>query len=53
MSTTLSRISYSESPEKAAESCDLVVEAIVENMATKQELFGKLDKCAPRCGNVM
>ncbi len=48
-STTLSRIQYNTNPEEAARSCDLVVEAIVENMGVKQELFSKLDKACQRC----
>lgn len=43
----LARISVSETLEDAA-NCDLVVEAIVENVKIKQEFFGKLDKiCKP------
>ena len=45
---TLSRIQYSEDPVAAVKSCDLVIEAIVENMAVKKELFSKLDQSAPR-----
>ena len=48
MSQTLSRIQYVEDPVGAAEKSDLVVEAIVENMAAKHELFSKLDKAAPQ-----
>ena len=48
MSQTLSRIQYSEDPVSAATTSDLVVEAIVENMAVKKELFAKLDQSAPR-----
>ena len=47
MTQTLSRIQYVEDAAGAAEKSDLVVEAIVENMATKHELFSKLDKAAP------
>jgi len=48
VSQTLSRIQYSEDPVSAATTSDLVVEAIVENMAIKKELFAKLDQSAPR-----
>ena len=48
MTQTLSRIQYIEDPVGAAEKSDLVVEAIVENMAAKHELFSKLDKAAPQ-----
>ncbi len=48
MVDVLSRIEYSTSAEEAARSCDLVVEAIVENMPTKQKLFASLDKVCPR-----
>ena len=47
MTQTLSRIQYVEDAARAAEKSDLVVEATVENMATKHELFSKLDKVAP------
>ena len=48
MTQTLSRIQYIEDAVGAAEKSDLVVEAIVENMAAKHELFSKLDKAAPQ-----
>ena len=48
MTQTLSRIQYVEDAVAAAEKSDLVVEAIVENMAAKHELFSKLDKAAPQ-----
>ncbi len=45
--TTLSRLSWTTKVEDLA-GCDLVVEAILENMAAKQELFKALDGlCAP------
>jgi hypothetical protein len=44
----VSRIQYVEDAVVAAEKSDLVVEAIVENMAAKHELFSKLDKAAPQ-----
>ena len=45
---TLARIQYLEDPIAVATTSDLVVEAIVENMAIKKELFAKLDQSAPR-----
>ncbi len=48
MAATLSRIQYSTKPEDVAGSCDLVVEAIVENLKIKQDLFSRLDKACPR-----
>ncbi|XP_048385205.1 hydroxyacyl-coenzyme A dehydrogenase, mitochondrial [Stegostoma tigrinum] len=44
---TLRRISTSTDPVSAMHSTDLVIEAIVENIKVKQELFEKLDKAAP------
>lgn len=44
----LGRIKLSTSIESAAEKADLVIEAIVENIGVKHELFKKLDKLAPR-----
>jgi len=34
--------------EKAVSSADLVIEAVVENLEMKQQLFASLDKAAPR-----
>ena len=48
MTTTLGRIQYTVDPVEAAKSCDLVIEAIVENVGIKQKLFSDLDKAAPR-----
>ena len=48
MTQTLSHIQYVEDATGAAEKSDLVVEAFVENMATKHALFSKLDKAAPQ-----
>jgi len=45
---TLGRIAISTEAEKAAEKTDLVIEAIVENMKVKHQLFSGLDKAAPR-----
>ncbi|XP_078259788.1 hydroxyacyl-coenzyme A dehydrogenase, mitochondrial [Rhinoraja longicauda] len=44
---TLQKISTSTDPASAVRNTDLVVEAIVENVNVKQELFKKLDQCAP------
>ena len=44
----LERIKLSTSVESAAEKADLIIEAIVENIGIKHELFKKLDKLAPR-----
>ncbi|XP_062902879.1 hydroxyacyl-coenzyme A dehydrogenase, mitochondrial [Mobula hypostoma] len=43
---TLQKISTSTDPASAVQNTDLVVEAIVENVNVKQELFKKLDQCA-------
>ncbi|XP_072112492.1 hydroxyacyl-coenzyme A dehydrogenase, mitochondrial [Mobula birostris] len=43
---TLQKISMSTDPASAVQNTDLVVEAIVENVNVKQELFKKLDQCA-------
>jgi len=48
MTDTMSKISMSEDPTSNIESCDLIVEAIVENMSVKQKLFKQLDKVAPQ-----
>ena len=44
---TMSRIDMSEDPTSNIGSCDLVIEAIVENMVVKQQLFKQLDETAP------
>ena len=41
---TVSAISMTTSREEAVKSADLVIEAIVENLRIKQELFQELDK---------
>jgi len=38
---------------KAVADADLVIEAIVENLETKQQLFASLDKTAPRFDNLL
>ncbi|KAG0321567.1 hypothetical protein BGZ99_003820 [Dissophora globulifera] len=45
--TTMARIKTSTDSEAAAKNADLIVEAIVENLKTKQQLFSLLDKVAP------
>jgi len=40
---TMSRISYSTNAENAVAKCDLVIEAIIENIKIKQKLFASLD----------
>jgi 3-hydroxyacyl-CoA dehydrogenase len=47
VNSTLERIKTTSSLEQAAQT-DLIIEAIVENMKVKHELFGKLDKLAPK-----
>lgn len=45
----MSRVQYTVDMEGAAsDSCDLLIEAIIENMKIKQEMFVKLDQIAPR-----
>lgn len=41
------RIKASVSAEESAQSADLIIEAIVENLKVKHELFKRLDKVAP------
>ncbi|XP_056227138.1 hydroxyacyl-coenzyme A dehydrogenase, mitochondrial [Seriola aureovittata] len=43
----LQNVSTSTDAGSAAQSSDLVLEAIVENLKIKQDLFGRLDKLAP------
>lgn len=44
---TLDRVHFTTDQEAAAAKADLVVEAIVENLEVKQDLFARLDKVAP------
>lgn len=44
---TLANLQASTDTEAAVEKSDLVLEAIVENLKIKQDLFSKLDKIAP------
>lgn len=41
------KISWTKSVEEAVTTSDLVVEAIVENLDVKKDLFGKIDAAAP------
>ncbi|KAM4595039.1 hydroxyacyl-coenzyme A dehydrogenase, mitochondrial [Fundulus diaphanus] len=43
----LQNVSTATDPAAAAPTSDLVLEAIVENLKVKQDLFGRLDKLAP------
>lgn len=43
----LQNVSTSTDSEAAAQGSDLVLEAIVENLKVKQDIFGRLDKVAP------
>jgi 3-hydroxyacyl-CoA dehydrogenase len=45
---TVGRINLSTQIDNGAEKADLIIEAIVENMKVKHELFTKLDKISPR-----
>lgn len=48
LAETMARFSTSTDAPKVAESTDLVIEAIVENIAIKQKLFKTLDEAAPK-----
>ncbi|XP_045774704.1 hydroxyacyl-coenzyme A dehydrogenase, mitochondrial-like [Maniola jurtina] len=47
VSESMARIKTATDPVKAAAAADLVVEAIVENIGVKHQLFQKLDEAAP------
>ncbi|KAF9341791.1 hypothetical protein BGZ91_002045 [Linnemannia elongata] len=44
---TMAQIKTSTDSEAASKDADLIIEAIVENLKTKQQLFSMLDKVAP------
>ena len=46
--SALSSISLSSDALAAVTKTDLVIEAIIENLQVKQELFSQLDKVAPQ-----
>lgn len=48
LDATFNNITTTTSAAKAVEDTDLVIEAIVENLETKQELFRRLDELAPK-----
>ena len=48
LNDTMERIALNTNAVAASESADLVVEAIVENLAIKQKLFKDLDAGSPR-----
>jgi len=48
ISETMSRLKLTTNTEEGTKQADLVVEAIVENMNVKKDLFTKLDKIAPQ-----
>jgi 3-hydroxyacyl-CoA dehydrogenase len=48
VASTLSKIHPSSDAVKSAHSSDLIIEAIVEKMAAKHQLFKELDKAAPK-----
>lgn len=43
----ISKVSFTESLEEAAEFADIIFECIVENLAVKQDYFAKLDQMCP------
>ncbi len=45
---TLGRLGVATQVDNGAEKADLIIEAIVENMKVKHELFARLDKISPR-----
>jgi len=48
VSLSLGRVTVETDAAKAVADADLVIEAIVENLETKQRLFAALDSAAPR-----
>ena len=53
MTDTLSRITISTDPAANIAETDLLIEAIIENMRVKHNLFAELDKAAPRYTNIV
>ena len=53
MEDILSRINLSTDGVAAVKTTDLVIEAIVEKLEVKQQLFKALDEVAPEYGNVL
>jgi 3-hydroxyacyl-CoA dehydrogenase len=47
MDARLARISYAGSLEEAVRDAELVIEAVFEEMALKQDVFGRIDRAAP------
>ncbi|XP_035221432.1 hydroxyacyl-coenzyme A dehydrogenase, mitochondrial-like [Stegodyphus dumicola] len=47
ISETLKRLQTNTKPEDSVKNADIVIEAIVENISIKQDLFRSLDKAAP------
>ena len=47
LAQTLNRIKTTTTIEEACRNADLVIEAIIEDVAAKKELFGRLDRIAP------
>ena len=47
MEQVLSRVSFTESLEEAADFAQVIIECIVENLAVKQDYFQKLDQLCP------
>ena len=47
MKAALGRLTHTLDLEEAASGADLVIEAVVEDMAAKLDLFGRLDRIAP------
>ncbi|CAL8088538.1 unnamed protein product [Orchesella dallaii] len=45
---TIERITFMTEREKSVETADLVIEAIIENLKLKQDLFATLDAAAPQ-----
>lgn len=48
ITSTINNLSFETNVENAAAKSDLVVEAIVEKLSVKQDLFGKIDAVSPQ-----